>query len=66
MERENIELDLGEEMHTGEREITIYQLCRLILISNSLTIITRRSSIDMMNRIVIITLESYFPGMPCE
>ena len=28
VERENIELDLGEEMHTGEREITIYQLCR--------------------------------------
>ena len=28
VERENIELDLGEEMHTGEKEITIYQLCR--------------------------------------
>merc|ERR1712192_156492 len=28
VERENLELDLGEEQHTGEREITIYQLCR--------------------------------------
>ena len=28
VERDNIELDMGEEMQTGEREITIYQLCR--------------------------------------
>ena len=33
VERENIELDLGEEMQTGEREITIYQLCRRETIS---------------------------------
>ena len=34
VERENIELDLGEEMQTGEREITIYQLCRRETISD--------------------------------
>ena len=32
VERENI--DLGEEMQTGEREITIYQLCRRDTISD--------------------------------
>ena len=32
VERENI--DLGEEMQTGEREITIYQLCRRETISD--------------------------------
>ena len=31
VERENI--DLGEEMQTGEREITIYKLCRRDTIS---------------------------------
>ena len=31
VERENI--DLGEEMQTGEREITIYKLCRRETIS---------------------------------
>ena len=39
VERENLELDLGEEMHTGEREITIYQLCRQMPISHSLLIV---------------------------
>ena len=28
VQKENVELDLGEEVQTGEREISIYQLCR--------------------------------------
>ena len=33
VQRENVELDLGEEVQTGEREISIYQLCRYPWIS---------------------------------
>ena len=45
VQRENVELDLGEEVQTGEREISIYQLCRYHWISWSLSNVLIRNAL---------------------